>query len=51
MVPAIKVAEMQSDDLMTAVSAVDGTAGITMGEGDAPETADSRFSIWEDDEE
>ncbi len=52
MAPAIKVALAEAEEMICAsITAVGGDAGITMGEGDAPTTADSRINIWGEDEE
>lgn len=51
--PAIKIAESGLENMICAsVTAVGGNAGIELGEGDTPTTADTRrMTQWEDDEE
>ena len=53
MTPAIRIAEAETEEMIcSSVVDVNGDAGITMGEGEAPGTADSRRrSVWGDDEE
>ena len=51
MAPAIKVAQSESEEFVcTSIFGVTGDAGIWMGEGDAPATADSRVNVWGEDE-
>ncbi len=52
-VPVTNVIKVNTETLC-AVSGVGGTAGLTMGDGDAPTTADGRrggYSVWDDEED
>ena len=51
MAPALTERKVEIQNIICAsVTTVAGDAGITLGEGDAPTTADSRFTLWEEEE-
>ncbi len=53
--PCLKATEVTLAQMTCAsITAVGGDAGITLGDGDTPDSADGRrggFSVWDDDED
>ena len=51
--PVTNVIKVKTESLCAAVSGVGGNAGIVLGEGETPGTADGRRGrdLWDDEEE